>query len=425
VESIEQLRAASLASVPAVIMVTAYGRDWALGAAAQRGVPLATVLTKPVTPSTLLDAIGEALDKGVVATARVEVRAEAQSEAMSKLAGARVLLVEDIEMNQELAIDLLRHCGVEVEVANHGQQALEMLAASATDFDGVLMDCQMPVMDGYTASREIRKIARHDKLPIIAMTANAMAGDREKVLAAGMCDHIAKPLNVAQMYATMARWITPATPLPAAAVDAAPVGEASAPLTLPGIDVKVGMANTMDNPQLYQRMLYSFGTRQGDFGSLFAAARADADAAAAARAAHTLKGCAGTIGAAGVQTAAGLLEQACLAGEGDARIDALLADTLASLAPVISGLQALKGAPATVATEASDMPLGVVSADLRERIADLARLLDDGDMDAIGFIADLVPQARGSTLEAVLARVAGLVENCDFDAALAALEQAG
>jgi CheY-like chemotaxis protein len=127
---------------------------------------------------------------------------------MSKLAGVKVLLVEDNEMNQELALELLRNAGMEVVLANHGQEALDILADDPT-FDGVLMDCQMPVMDGYTATRAIRRNATFKDLPIIAMTANAMAGDREKVITAGMWDHIAKPLNVGEMFATIAKWMKP------------------------------------------------------------------------------------------------------------------------------------------------------------------------------------------------------------------------
>src|SRR4029079_98688 len=120
-----------------------------------------------------------------------------------KVKGARLLLVEDNDLNQELATELLRNAGIEVVVANHGQEALDILARDSR-FDGILMDCQMPVMDGYTATREIRRNKAYENLPIVAMTANAMAGDREKVLEAGMLDHIAKPLNVADMFATQA-----------------------------------------------------------------------------------------------------------------------------------------------------------------------------------------------------------------------------
>ena len=109
-------------------------------------------------------------------------------------------------------MELLANAGMTVVLANNGQEALDILGQGG-HFDGVLMDCQMPVMDGYTATREIRKDPALQNLPIIAMTANAMAGDKEKVLQAGMCDHIAKPLNVGDMFATLAKWIKPGTAL--------------------------------------------------------------------------------------------------------------------------------------------------------------------------------------------------------------------
>ena len=192
---------------PSVIMVTAHGREEALEASA--GLPVAGVLAKPTTPSSLFDTIILALT-GQRRQGRAVQRDAQTQEAIAALAGARVLLVEDNAVNQELARELLARHGIQVEVANDGAEALTRLADEA--FDGVLMDCQMPVMDGYTATRRLREQPRLRDLPVIAMTANAMAGDREKVLAAGMNDHIPKPINVEQMLKTMARWIKPAAP---------------------------------------------------------------------------------------------------------------------------------------------------------------------------------------------------------------------
>ncbi len=130
--------------------------------------------------------------------------------ALARLQGVRVLLVEDNELNRELAYELLSMNGIEVELANDGQQAVRLV--SEQEFDGVLMDCQMPVMDGYIATRKIRDELSRKDLPIIAMTANAMKGDREKVLAAGMNDHIAKPIHPDTMFLTMAKWIRRTAP---------------------------------------------------------------------------------------------------------------------------------------------------------------------------------------------------------------------
>jgi CheY-like chemotaxis protein len=126
-----------------------------------------------------------------------------------RLVGARILLVEDNALNQELAVALLSGAGIEVTVAGDGRQALDLIARER--FDAVLMDCQMPQMDGYEATRLLRLQPLLQELPIIAMTANVMSGDRERAIAAGMNDHVAKPINVDDLFATLARWIRPIT----------------------------------------------------------------------------------------------------------------------------------------------------------------------------------------------------------------------
>src|SRR4029079_14498626 len=282
IETVKRLQSEQRARVPAVIMVTAYGREEALGSATQQGVNLKSVLTKPVTPSTLLEAVGESLGKGFVAETRVHERSDQNAEAIAKVKGARLLLVEDNDLNQELATELLRNAGIGVVVANHGQEALDILAQDSR-FDGILMDCQMPVMDGYTATREIRRNKAYENLPIVAMTANAMAGDREKVLGAGMVDHIAKPLNVDAMFTTIAKWIKPGAR--AASPPKAPEREPAAtrdgvPGALPGIDVKAGLATTMSDQNLYVRLLAKFRDGWKDFADRFRAAQGHTAASA-------------------------------------------------------------------------------------------------------------------------------------------------
>ncbi|NJD34220.1 MAG: response regulator, partial [Betaproteobacteria bacterium] len=436
IETAQRLQEGHVRQTPAVILVTAFGREEALGSAAQHGVTLKSVLNKPVTPSTLLEAIGEALGKGVVTETRAQEKAGSYAESMVKLKGARVLLAEDNEMNQELATELLGQAGIEVVVARNGQEAVDILAGDAR-FDGVLMDCQMPVMDGYMATREIRKNPAFKELPIIAMTANAMAGDREKVIEAGMWDHIAKPLNVGEMFDTIAKWIKPGTTR-AKAGAAAPKPAGGKPRTggkaaggaskstgglppLPGIDVKAGMATTMDNAKLYTRMLVKFRDSQGHFAELFAAARSDADASAAERAAHTLKGTAGNIGAKGVQAAAAALEQACREGKAAGEIDALLARVLAALDPVIAALQEV-GADGTAST-----PTGAATTPATELGTELDKLkamLEDSDSEAGDLLGDLLDKAAGTPLATSLKPVAEAIGDFDFDAALERLARA-
>ena len=175
-----------------------------LSACSRRIFPADDILIKPITPWALRDACATALN--VVSRDPTVPDDEPPSEPRpQQLEGARILLVEDNDTNQELALELLSAAGATVAVAGSGEQALSRLATDV--FDLVLMDCQMPGMDGYEATRAIRADARWRHLPIIAMTAEAMLGDREKALEAGMNDHISKPVDVSAMYTTLQRWM--------------------------------------------------------------------------------------------------------------------------------------------------------------------------------------------------------------------------
>ncbi|MES2185144.1 MAG: response regulator [Pseudomonadota bacterium] len=414
--------------MPSVIMVTAYGREEAVGAAQTTGVRIASVLTKPVTASTLLEAVGSALGTSLVPQSRAHQKAGHQGEAMAQLAGSRLLLVEDNELNQELALELLRNAGAEVVLAADGQQALDTLARDSA-FDAVLMDCQMPVMDGYTATREIRRQPAFAKLPIIAMTANAMAGDREKVLECGMQDHIAKPLDVGAMFATLAQWMRPAAAQAAPAALPAPVPIPADGLPpLPGIDTAAGLATTQHNMGLYKRLLLKFREGQAGLRERFAAACRDADTQAPARLAHTLKGNAGNIGATGVQAAAAALEHACLAGGDEAQWQPLLDATDAMLAPVLAGLQALDAVPAPSPTgPAAGSAATALAANpeaLNQALQRLTDLLAQGEVDAGEVLEQAQDLAAGTPWAARLKQAAHAMADYDFDAALAALQPA-
>ncbi len=421
IDTVLQMQHAPLQHQPTTIMVTAFGREDVLSAAQARGAHIKTVLTKPVTASSLLEAIGHALNRCKMPETRAAVRADQQRDTLRQLQGARLLLVEDNDMNQELALELLHHAGMEVVLANDGQEALDILQRDSR-FDGILMDCQMPVMDGYTATREIRKNPAWQALPILAMTANAMAGDREKVLQAGMNDHIAKPLNVDEMFATIAKWVRPAS---AARSTTGPhvtlLSTATARLPdLPGIDVQAGLQTTMGNQALYLRLLGKFRDSQRDFAAQFAQAQQAADPEAATRLAHTLKGTAGNIGAKAVQAAAAALEQACREAAPPAQLEALLAQVQQQLAPVLVGLQAL----ATAATATTTVLAAPAPSHLQAEVAGLALLLEANDVDADQALAALQQQAAGTALAPVLEQVAAALAAFDFDAALAILRAA-
>ena len=320
---------------PTVLMLTAFCRDEALQRLAEQQLSVGALLTKPITPSTLFDACSAALGLAAPHPTRTEQRKEALLGHQAGLSGVRILLVEDNAVNRELAREVLRRAGVVVSVARDGQQALDALERQS--FDAVLMDCQMPVLDGYAATRALRQRPQLQDLPVIAMTANAMVGDREKVLAAGMNDHIAKPIKFDDMFATLARWVHPA------AGGAAPGGGdgSTGPLAaLPGVDSRAGLAGMMGDDVLYLRLLCMFRDGQIDFQTRFSAARAAGNAATATRMAHDLKSMAAALGVYAVHEEAAALEQACLHETAD--IDALGQSVARLLDPVIKGLQTLE-----------------------------------------------------------------------------------
>jgi len=330
---------------PAVLMLTAFSRGEVQRHLTEQQVSVGALLAKPVTPSTLFDACGAALGLVTRHPTRVARREETLHGHRASLSGARVLLVEDNAINRELALDVLSRAGIVVSVAGNGQEALEMLARQR--FDGVLMDCQMPVMDGYTATRALRRRPELQHLPVIAMTANAMVGDRDKVLAAGMNDHIAKPIKLDELFATLARWVRPA-----GATEPESEGSANRPAhpdplaDLPGVDTRVGLAAIAGNAVLYRKLLCMFRDRESDFASRFRAARAGGDAMAAARMVHDLKSVTAALAVHGVQRAALVLEEACgQHGVGGGDIDALVQDVARELDPVIAALQVLGTAP--------------------------------------------------------------------------------
>ncbi|KQP22871.1 response regulator [Pseudorhodoferax sp. Leaf267] len=427
VEALRQIQERRIDHARASIMVTAYAREDVLDSARAAGVALQAVLTKPVTPSTLLETIGEVLGVDTQASGVLD-RTQAQIDALASLAGARVLLVEDNALNQELALDLLGQAGLQVVVAEHGREALEILGRDG-DFDGVLMDCQMPVMDGFEATRAIRADARLAALPVLAMTANAMAGDRERVLAAGMNAHISKPIDVDEMFATMARWIKPdvrrkAPGMPAAADPPAPRPSATPSLArLPGIDVGAGLRRTQNNAALYRRMLDQFANGHARFAQSFVQALDAGDMALAARLAHTLRGTAGTVGANEVWQAATDLELACDQGRPRPQVIAALSRVTHALAPVLAGLGALAEAQPAGPPPAPRLAPAEARADLLRLTRELRALLVDSDPDAVGLRDALQAAAQGSSAQPVLESVMVAVGEFRFDDALEALDR--
>jgi len=304
-----------LSKIPAIVMVTAYGREEVIQKAV--GVGLEGFLLKPVTPSMLFDTIMQALGQKVPETSQVEQRKEQETKTLENIQGAQLLLVEDNEINQQVAKEILEGAGLNVALANDGQEAVN--AVKENEYDAVLMDIQMPVMDGYTATREIRKDERFKELPIIAMTAHAMAGDEDKSLEAGMNGHVAKPIDPDQLFSTLQKWVKPSeervqvqqpeVPLESLESDQAEPDEEQLPESLPGFDLPAGLERLRGNKRLYRKLLLDFGAKYTKVANEIRNALDAKDLEQAHSLIHNLKGLAGNLAAIDLQAASVNLEK--------------------------------------------------------------------------------------------------------------------
>ncbi len=327
----------TLSKIPAIVLVTAYGREELMRQADEIG--LEGFLLKPVSSSMLLDAIMQALGREVQGVSRVGRKKEQSAEELNAIYGARVLLVEDNDINQQVAREILQGAGLNVTVANNGQEGVD--AAKKNKYDAILMDIQMPVMDGYAATRRIRKWelglrnengknsdlkSKIQGVPIIAMTAHAMAGDDKKSIKAGMNDHVTKPIDPDQLFAALQKWIKPAAertavPKSLPASGGPPVHEAppkpdqavpeedELPESLPGFDIAAGLKRLMGNKRLYRKLLVDFGTKYVETASEIREAIDAKDIEQIHSLIHNLKGLAGNLEAGDLQAAAVEMEK--------------------------------------------------------------------------------------------------------------------
>ncbi len=391
----------ALSHKPKIIMVTAYGKEEVTSAS--EDLAISGFLTKPVTPSSMLNGISLAMGKEVVQVKTSDSVDERAKQAINKIRGAFLLLVEDNELNQELATELLAQHQIEVELAENGQQALEKIQQQT--FDGILMDCQMPVMDGYTATRKIREMTQFREIPIIAMTANAMAGDRDKVLDAGMNDHIAKPIDANQMFITIAKWVTPANPKVEASDNPANKEPAQLP-DLPGIDIKQGLLTSQGNHKLFTNLVKRFYDTYQSFTQNLDLVMAKQDKTELKRMIHTLKGTSGNIGALELHELAKTVEAQII--EGAEPNHALFNDLISKLDEVTSGIaQANWQQDKTGQINFDPEQAKTLIAKLDEAIASF-------DTDAQEIIESLADLYQGSPHQVELSQLCKAIEAFDF-----------
>jgi two-component system sensor histidine kinase/response regulator len=416
IEAARQIKGLGLAPPPALVMVTAYGRDEVLRQADEVGMD--DVLLKPVTASVLFDTTMRILGAGRPGRGEESARAApAPEKSLAGIRGARILLVEDNELNQEVAAGLLVEAGFLVDVAENGRVALEKARAAA--YDLVLMDIQMPVMDGVTATLELRRTKGSTELPIVAMTASVMQQDRDSCLAAGMNDFIAKPIDPEDLWSKLLAWIKPRQPAAAPVPPRQEEDPVAAGLLggVAGLDAAAGLRRALGNPSRYVSLLRAFVSGQENSAAEIRRALAAEDWATAERVAHTVKSVAGTVGALRLQGIAADLELAIrerwLRPAVEGRLEPFAA-TLASLTAEIE--QQLAPGKSRAAVPVDD-------ALLRTRCGQLAARLGDDDAAAADLFddnADLFASAFPEDHRAIEAAIRGF----DFEAALAALNAA-
>jgi CheY-like chemotaxis protein len=446
-----------LSKIPPIILVTAYGREEVMQQAEQVG--LEGFLLKPVNPSMLFDTIMQAFGEAVPETTRIARRHEQEAEALKHIQGAHVLLVEDNEINQQVAKEILEGAGLNVTLATNGQEAVN--AVMENNYDAVLMDVQMPVMDGYTATKAIRKwedetrnaevgmrpparrghwglrpggnaeteLKAEDRvqktenkdqasslqpqtfspepcafsLPIIAMTAHAMAGDEDKSLQAGMNGHVAKPIDPDQLFATLQKWIQPrekraATQTPIVSVE--PSGEdkevpieAELPESLPGFDLSAGLARLMGNKRLYRKLLLDFGANYGRVASEIRETLEVGDFEQAHSLVHNLKGLAGNLDATNLQAAAVAMEKLVKGQTAetalDEELDRKLTDLESALEQAMDAVQILDTVAEKKTIERTGDEMSSIPPELAQKVVDrIKTAVEMGDVMQIKSIAE-------------------------------------
>jgi len=394
---------------PKVIMVSAYGREEAMEQAQNVGIE--AYLVKPVNPSGLLNTILEVFHYKEMYQPEKD-----PLNVVEHIRGVDVLLVEDNEINQQVAKELLASQDISVDIAENGQVALDLLEANPEKYSVVLMDIQMPVMDGYEATQKIRQQARFQALPVIAMTANVMVGDKERAEKVGMVDHISKPIDVKELFRVLGKWIlNTSKTVTKKGTHSRMISTSSSALVpeLPELDTSLGLKRVGGNETLYLKILTKFKESQSDVVERIQGALNRNQPLEATREIHTLKGLAGSIGALKLQKMASTVEQ-LIEGEEDATSS--LEELSFLLQLILEGLN--EGLQQTQKVNKDHATAVLSSEEITTLLSRLSHFLEEDDADAIEVLEALASAFPDGDMAKQIQRVMACVERYEFDEAL-------
>jgi PAS domain S-box-containing protein len=351
--------------------------------------------------------------------------APASSFPEADLSGIRVLVVEDNQINQQVLLEILKHFHMEPDVAENGKQALSKI--KARDYDAILMDIQMPVMDGYQATKLIREDPRLSGVPIIAVTAHVMDEDRQKCMDAGMNDYLAKPIDTRKLMATLARWVKPREGRQAVggvdreATEVKADGGPELPEGIPGIEIKEALERMLGNGNLFLEILKGFALNYHDAGHKISQALEQGDAEGARKMVHTVKGVAGNISAADLHMKACDLEQCIRNNESDRYIP-LFSGFEQSLQVVLQSIRELDKSVDNAKEEPAGQDREADPLMVRPMFERLAGLMGDNDVEAGTYLELIMQKLEDAALKARMKSIGEQLSIYDFKGALKSLD---
>lgn len=426
-EVAQHIHTSALNPRPKLILMTAYGREELDGP--QVVSLLDEILLKPFNPSILWDTLVRVLDsdarnlKDPSHSSRGGLTTATSSTVENSIRSGKILVVEDNEINQQIARELLEDVGYQVDVADNGQIALDKLDQQS--FDLVFMDMQMPVLDGLATTRRLRAQPRFTHLPIVAMTANAQQVDREQCLEAGMNDHLAKPIEPEKLYATLDRWLAQASATPGGTMAATAASALSDQIPeqlarLAGLlDVRKGLGVVRGKTESYWRLLRIFAQGHAQDAQLIQQALESQDYDQAQRLAHSLKGVAGNIGATTIQRVAQEIESACREQLAQTVLEPLWQELEQALSQLIVSLEQMLAA--NTDSGKADMAKRAPAESICPVLQGLKSLLADDDMSSNRYFDEHAHELESGLSPAQFNALEKAMKSYEYEQAMACL----